>query len=82
MLLPIYYRRPNTTNWRMPILVTTPEALGAQVVKKSTDRSVKTLTAKRSPKKSVDDYGFVFIVKDLDEAFELSNQIAPEHLEL
>jgi histidinol dehydrogenase len=26
--------------------------------------------------------GFIFIVKDMDEAIELSNQIGPEHLEL
>lgn len=66
----------------MPILVTTSEALGAQVIEEVYRQISEDLSRKEIAKKSVDDYGFVFIVKDLDEAFELSNQIAPEHLEL
>ncbi|MDO9492031.1 histidinol dehydrogenase [Acetobacterium sp.] len=66
----------------MPILVTTSAKLGAQVIEEVYRQISEDLNRKEIAKKSVDDYGFVFIVKDLDEAFELSNQIAPEHLEL
>ena len=66
----------------MPILVTTSAELGEQVIEEVYRQISKDLSRKEIAKKSVDDYGFVFIVKDLDEAFELSNQIAPEHLEL
>nr|WP_320025514.1 histidinol dehydrogenase [uncultured Acetobacterium sp.] len=66
----------------MPILVTTSEELGNQVIEEVYRQISEDLNRKEIAKKSVDDFGFVFIVKDLDEAFELSNQIAPEHLEL
>lgn len=66
----------------MPILVTTSEDLGKQVVDEVYRQIEADLGRKEIARKSVDDFGFVFIVKDLDEAFELSNQIAPEHLEL
>ena len=66
----------------MPILVTTSEDLGKQVIAEVYRQIEADLGRKDIARKSVDDFGFVFIVNDLDEAFELSNQIAPEHLEL
>ncbi len=66
----------------MPILVTTSKTLGKEVIDEVYRQISEDLNRKEIARKSVDDYGFVFIVKDLDEAFELSNQIAPEHLEL
>ncbi|MBC3795558.1 histidinol dehydrogenase [Acetobacterium tundrae] len=66
----------------MPILVTTSEDLAKQVIEEVYRQINEDLGRKEIAKKSVDDFGFVFIVKDLDEAFELSNKIAPEHLEL
>jgi histidinol dehydrogenase len=66
----------------MPILVTTSEKFGELVISEVYRQISEDLNRKEIAKKSVDDFGFVFIVKNLDEAFELSNQIAPEHLEL
>lgn len=66
----------------MPIFVTTSAALGQQVIDEVYRQIDEDISRKLIAKKSVDDFGFVFIVKDLDEAFELSNEIAPEHLEL
>ncbi|MBC3887699.1 histidinol dehydrogenase [Acetobacterium paludosum] len=66
----------------MPIFVTTSEDLAKQVIEKVYRQINEDLGRKEIAKKSMDDFGFVFIVKDLDEAFELSNKIAPEHLEL
>jgi histidinol dehydrogenase len=66
----------------MPILVTTSEALGQQVIEEVYRQIEADLGRKEIARKSVDDFGFVFVVDDLEAAFELSNQIAPEHLEL
>ncbi|KNZ42116.1 histidinol dehydrogenase [Acetobacterium bakii] len=66
----------------MPILVTTSQVLGEQVIEEVYRQIEEDLNRKLIAKKSVDDFGFVFIVKNLDEAFSLSNEIAPEHLEL
>lgn len=66
----------------MPILVTTSEALGQQVIEEVYRQIEADLGRKEIARKSVDDFGFVFVVDDLEAAFGLSNQIAPEHLEL
>jgi histidinol dehydrogenase len=66
----------------MPIFVTTSEDLGNQVIDEVYRQINDNLNRKSIARKSVDEFGFVFIVKDLDEAFALSNKIAPEHLEL
>lgn len=66
----------------MPILVTTSEIFANKVIDEVYRQIDEDLNRKAIAKKSVDDFGFVFIVKTLDEAFELSNKVAPEHLEL
>lgn len=66
----------------MPVLVTTDDALADQVIAEI-DRQIDTdLRRKAIAKASVTDHGFVFVCETLDDAFELTNQIAPEHLEL
>jgi histidinol dehydrogenase len=66
----------------MSILVTPSDTLGKTVIDEVYRQINEDLNRKAIAKKSVDDYGFVFVVDDLDEAFALSNEIAPEHLEL
>ncbi|MGV8905063.1 MAG: histidinol dehydrogenase [Acetobacterium sp.] len=66
----------------MPILVTTSEVLANKVIDEVYRQIDEDINRKAIAKKSIDDFGFVFIVKNLDEAFELSNKVAPEHLEL
>ncbi|WKY42883.1 histidinol dehydrogenase [Eubacteriaceae bacterium ES2] len=66
----------------MSILVTPSEVLGKAVIDEVYRQISEDLNRKEIAKKSVDDFGFVFIVENLDEAFSLSNEIAPEHLEL
>jgi len=66
----------------MPILVTTSEVLANKVIHEVYRQIDEDINRKAIAKKSIDDFGFVFIVKTLDEAFELSNKVAPEHLEL
>jgi len=63
------------------ILVTNCEHL-AYSVAKEIDNFLSRLERKDIASKSVENYGAIFIVKDLEKACELSNLIAPEHLEI
>lgn len=63
------------------ILVTTSKALALKV-KKELEIQTEALDRKEIIEKSLEDYGYIFIAKDIDEAIEISNEIAPEHLEV
>lgn len=63
------------------ILVTPSEKL-AQEVRIEIEKQAAKLTRKDILDKSLDDYGAAVIVNDLDEAMDVVNRIAPEHLEL
>lgn len=66
----------------MPILVTTDAAFGEKVIAEVYRQIEADLSRKEIAKKSVDHYGFVFVTDTLDQAFELSNAVAPEHMEI
>lgn len=63
------------------ILVTTSETLAKQV-SIEVDRLVKELSRKEIMEKSLNNYGYILIAKNLDEAIEVANEIASEHLEI
>jgi histidinol dehydrogenase len=63
------------------ILVTPSEKL-AQDVREEIEKQAAKLTRKEILDKSLADYGAAVIVNDLDEAMDIVNRIAPEHLEL
>lgn len=63
------------------MLVTTSEQLIAQV-NKELERQIAYLSRKEIIEESLKNYGGAIIVKDLDEAFAVSNYLAPEHLEV
>lgn len=63
------------------ILVTTSSDLHEKV-EKELALQAETLERKDIIKESLNNYGKVIICKDLDECIEVSNKIAPEHLEL
>ncbi len=63
------------------ILITDNEAFAHKVVA-AIEARLKTLERRDIAAKSWQDYGAVIIVDDLDEAAQLSDRIAPEHLEL
>ena len=62
-------------------LVTTSETLAEQV-KFAVEKQLSTLSRKEIASKSIEDFGRILLVNSLEEAAELSNAIAPEHLEL
>ncbi len=66
----------------MTVLVTSSESFGKTVIQEISRQIDDDLERKVIAQKAIDDFAFVIIVKDLDEAFDVSNQIAPEHLEL
>jgi len=63
------------------ILVTDDAAFG-RAVAAAIDTRLQTLDRRAIAGPSWRDYGAVITVRDLDEAADLSNRIAPEHLEL
>ena len=62
------------------LLTTSPEI--AQAVCKEVERQMAALSRQEIMEASVSSFGAVLCVKSLEEAVELSNEIAPEHLEL
>jgi len=63
------------------ILLTTSKLLAEQVVKE-VERQLLTLPTAPVARKAIDNNSAIVIVKNLDEAAELSNSFAPEHLSI
>jgi histidinol dehydrogenase len=63
------------------ILITTDAQL-AESVKTAVTRQLQDHPRQTLTEKSIAHYGAIIIVEDLDTAVELSNEFAPEHLEL
>ena len=62
-----------------PVLVTTSERL-ARSVNKEMEARLSRLERKAIASRSVSDHGCIVVVDSLDEALELSNWFAPEHM--
>jgi histidinol dehydrogenase len=63
------------------ILITTDDAFGKAVVA-AVEKRLETLERRAIAGASWRDFGAVIVARDLMEAAELSNRVAPEHLEL
>ncbi|MCL2572447.1 MAG: histidinol dehydrogenase [Defluviitaleaceae bacterium] len=63
------------------VLITTSEKLIAET-EAEIDRQVESLSRKDIILQSLESYGAAVHVKSLEEAFEISNILAPEHLEI
>ncbi len=63
------------------ILVTTSMEL-AERVSEEIDGFVKVLSRKEIITKSLDNYGYILVAADLEEAIAVANEIASEHLEI
>ncbi len=62
-------------------LVTTSKKLAEQT-KREIKRQIRSLPTKETAEKSLKENGAIIIVETLDDAIEVANRIAPEHLEL
>ena len=63
------------------ILITTSEQL-AREVSDEIDGFVQELSRKEIIQKSLDNYGYILVASDLDEAIDAVNEIASEHMEI
>ena len=63
------------------ILITTSKEL-AKKVSDEVDGFLNVLSRKEIMEKSLENYGYILLVKDLEEAVEVANEIASEHLEI
>ncbi len=63
------------------MLVTTSYELALEV-EKEVDKQIKTLSRAEIMEKSINNQGVIFIVNNMEFAFNLVNEIAPEHLEI
>ena len=63
------------------ILITTSEEL-AQKVSQEVDGFLKELSRREIIEKSLDNYGYILLAENLEEAVETANEIASEHLEI
>ena len=63
------------------ILVTDSREL-AEKVAKEVDILLENLSRKDIIKKSLDSYGYLLVAKDMDDAIDVTNEIATEHLEI
>lgn len=63
------------------ILITTDEELANKVSDK-VEEYLGTLSREEIARKSIEERGAIIVAKDMDEAIDLMNEIAPEHLEV
>jgi histidinol dehydrogenase len=66
-------------DFAQPVLVTTSESLAKSVLK-VIEAQLKTLPTEKTARASVEERGYLVIVKTLAEAIEVANAYAPEHL--
>ncbi|MDQ3816782.1 MAG: histidinol dehydrogenase [Acidobacteriota bacterium] len=63
------------------VLITTSETLAAEVPFQ-VERQTLKLSRRAVVERSLAEFGAIIVVRDLDEACELANHLAPEHLEI
>jgi len=63
-------------------IVVTPDADLANAIEAEVERQVALLPRAKIAREGWDDFGAIIVCQNLDEAFALSNRLAPEHLEL
>ena len=63
------------------ILITISEEFAAKV-DEEVKGFVEVLSRKEIIQKSLDNFGYILIAEDMDEAIEAANEIAPEHMEI
>jgi histidinol dehydrogenase len=63
------------------ILITTGEELGSKVLSEL-EKQIKTLPRRKIIEESLENYGAIIVVDSMDEACDVANELAPEHLEI
>lgn len=60
----------------------TPSLKAAKAVLAAIQSQVASSPKKEILEKTLNSYGYIFVTKDMEEAIQLSNRLAPEHLEV
>lgn len=63
------------------VLVTTSESV-AEETRKEVEKQLEALPRKEIAQLAIRDYGAVYVAKNMEEAVEVVNELAPEHLEV
>ena len=63
------------------ILITPDEAL-AKATAGEIEKQMQTLSRREIIRESIDTFGAIIVCKDMDEAVDFANELAPEHLEV
>ncbi|BCB05632.1 histidinol dehydrogenase [Bacillus sp. KH172YL63] len=63
------------------VLVTNSERL-AEEVSEQVERQLSSLPREEIARQSISDYGAIYVTKDMEEAIDVVNQLAAEHLEI
>ncbi|MBM7585984.1 histidinol dehydrogenase [Bacillus pakistanensis] len=63
------------------VVVTTSEELAGEI-SREVDRQLEDLPRRAIAAKSIEQFGAIYVVKELADAIEVVNQLAPEHLEI
>ncbi len=63
------------------VLVTASSTL-AEEVQQEVNAQLATLPRKGIAEKAIEDFGAIYLARDMEEAIEVVNQLAPEHLEI
>ena len=63
-------------------ILITPSASLAEAVLKELEKAIATLPRRDTILQSLDNHGACIVTRDLDEAVDIANEMAPEHLEL
>ncbi|MDV2684229.1 histidinol dehydrogenase [Alkalihalophilus lindianensis] len=67
---------------RASAVLVTPSQDLADEVKAEVIRQLETLPKREIAQASIQDYGAIYVTKDLEEAVNVTNELAPEHLEI
>lgn len=67
---------------RASAILVTPDAFFAEKVQEELKKQVASLPRKETAEASLRDFGILLVVENLDQAMDVANRLAPEHLEL
>ncbi|WP_453993863.1 histidinol dehydrogenase [Bacillus nitroreducens] len=67
---------------RASSILVTPSMELAEAVSKEVEKQLAVLPREEIARASINDFGAIYVTKDLDEAIETVNELAPEHLEI
>ena len=64
------------------VILATPSGKLAEKVAEAVARQARLLEKRQIAETAVRDNGFIFVTENIDQAFEIANEVAPEHLEI